>query len=359
MNNIPEFNVMDYKVSMIRMLNFFNTDVPGKDKQAWVINYWSDQNKVTKGLEKLSDGYFNQCAVLVKLKEDGYDLEPEHQAFLDNHYQFLIKKTKQPVYDDDGNEVLSEEEAAKKAEASKKVVNIQERMEKVIREHIAEFDNAIDELCTVGTDFDAKVYLKGNQVKSVAAKRIADHLKGRLKEWDEISKSKDPQVREGYSNYDKRGFKTIMAFIQNAMDECNTMAVVARTTMAPRKRKEKPASVVAAKVKYMKEHAELGMKSLKADKIVGSSMVVLFDTKYRKLIQYECLEGSTLTVRGTTLLNFDPEKSYSKTIRKPELLKGIQAMTKRPYAALMKSFNANEIKVTGRINEAQVILLAF
>ncbi len=359
MNNVPEFNIMDYKISMIRMLNFFNTEVPGKEKQAWVINYWADQNKIVKGMDKLSDAYFNQLAVLVKLKDDGYEIEPQHQKFLDDRYHYLFAKTKQPVFDDDGNEILDKDEIAKRLAETKKANTIQDRIEKNVKTHIAEFDGALDELCTVGTDFNAKAYLLKHQVKAPQAKRIGDDLKVQVKEWEEALKGKDPQLVEGYSNFDKRGLKSVITFLTDAMNECNTMAVVARTTRAPRKQKEKPAGVIAAKVKYMKDCPQYKLQSLSPAKMVGASMVVLFDTKYRKMLQYESMDGTTISIKGTTLQNFDPKKSYSKTIRKTEILAGIQSLTKRPFNALIKGVKSVESKVTGRLNENQVILLVY
>jgi rubrerythrin len=352
MSNIPEFQVMDYNGSLMRWLNFFNMDVPPKDKKSWVINYWAAQDKPTKGLDKLGDAWFSQSAVLVKLIEAGHDLEERHAAYLDEKYKELIAKTKQPIFDEDGNEVVEEKPQPKGP-------SIQERIDRQARMHSAEFDAAIDDFCFKGTDFDANLYLKKHDISSPVAKKIADNLKRELKELEEAAKGSDPQLVEAYSNFSKAGLKKLIAFVRSCIIECNNMAVVARTTRKPRMRKEKPASVVAAKLQYLKEYPELKMRSIPAEKIVGATTVVLFDTKYRKLIHYECVEGATITIKGTTLQNFDPNKSYSKTIRKPEVMDGIQAMTKRPYNALIKGVRAVEAKVNGRINNNQIILMVF
>jgi hypothetical protein len=358
MNNIPEFNVMDYNISLIKWLNFFNVEVPMKDKQAWVISYWKSQGKVTKGLEKLTNG-FNQCATLIKLKEQGYSIESNHEKFLESHYQTLFKRTKQPVLDENGNEVEDPDVKAKLESESKKTVSIQERTDKLLHTHLAEFDAAIDELCTAGTEFDTKSYLLTNQVKSAMAKDIGDYIKIQLTEWETTLKGKDPQLNEGYGHYDKKGLKQVISFLSDAMNECFRTSIISKTTRAPIKKREKPAASLVSKMKYLKEFPDYKMRSLQPEKLIGASTVILFDTKFRKLIQYESLEGSTLTVNGATLKNFDPEKSFSKTVRKVEILDGVHRMTKRPFTALMKGINSVEAKVTGRVNENQIILSVF
>jgi len=352
--NEPEFKIMDYKGSLVKCLNFYNIEVPSKDKQAWAVNYWKNQDKPTKGLEKLSDGYFTQVGALIRIMERGYDLEPQHVKYLENKYHELYARVQR-----------NEEDAASKPKVQSSTDTVQaqlalaERQERLVRGYAAEFDNALDEMCHGGTKFDPKSFLSTNQVKATFSKSIADGLKHQLKEFEEAAKGKCAQLTEAYSYLSKRDMKRVIDFLTMCINECSNMAVIAKTTRKPRARKERPASVVAAKLQYLKDYPELNMKSVPGEKIVGATFVVLFDTKYRKLIQYESVGGTTLTIKGTTLMNIDPEKSYSKTIRKVEVLKDIQKMGKRPYNALIKGVKAVEAKVTGRINDNQIILLVF
>jgi hypothetical protein len=76
------------------------------------------------------------------------------------------------------------------------------------------------------------------------------------------------------------------------------------------------------------------------------------------LFIYQAKEGEKLSVKGTTLQNFDEKKSFKKKIRKPELLSSVYRSTK------LRSINAfSEIKTkpgvaTGRINGDCVLLRA-
>ncbi|NBR26480.1 MAG: hypothetical protein EBU08_22410, partial [Micrococcales bacterium] len=50
--------------------------------------------------------------------------------------------------------------------------------------------------------------------------------------------------------------------------------------------KEKPASVVVAKLNYLQEFAELGLKSIAPEKIIGASQVWAYNTKTKLLGVY-------------------------------------------------------------------------
>jgi hypothetical protein len=107
----------------------------------------------------------------------------------------------------------------------------------------------------------------------------------------------------------------------------------------------------------MKESSELGIKSVIPEKIIGSSEVWVFNTKYKKLQVYRSV--GALGIKGTSILNYDVATSGSKTLRKPELVKGYADMTKRNLAQEFKNLKTKEAAVNGRINEDCVILRVF
>jgi hypothetical protein len=67
----------------------------------------------------------------------------------------------------------------------------------------------------------------------------------------------------------------------------------------------------------------------------------------------------TLSIKGTTILNYDVATSGAKTIRKPELVTGYATMTKRTLAGEFKALKTKEAAVNGRINEECIILKVF
>jgi hypothetical protein len=74
------------------------------------------------------------------------------------------------------------------------------------------------------------------------------------------------------------------------------------------------------------------------------------DNKTRKLGKYVAASYQTLSVKGTTIVGFDADKSVSKTLRKPEeQLKEFAKAGKIALRTFMKEIKAVETKLNGRI----------
>ena len=91
--------------------------------------------------------------------------------------------------------------------------------------------------------------------------------------------------------------------------------------------------------------------------IVGATQLWIFNTKTRKLGVYNSIDAGGLSVKGTTITNYNESTSIQKTVRKPEVilpnvLKGGKIILKK----LLPDINAVEQALTGRIN-SDIILL--
>jgi hypothetical protein len=339
----PAFSIMDYMGSMMKCLNFYNQEVDSDTKKKWTLDLWKSQNKDIKGLEKVASGFFNQTGALARTIARGYDITEAHYHYLDKRYAECWS--------------FVPEEAKEKAKAKP---TIQDRISDIASKHIAEFDAALDDFCFKGTEFNAKEYLKANDIKAPTAKLISQKVKGDLAEFEEAYAGKDKDLVEGYSNFGKRGLKKVIDFLKTNIDACEAMAVIAKVLKKPRARKEKPPLVLAAKMKYLREIPELKLRSVTPDNIVGAQECWVYNTKYRKLIQYTALEGYALSVKGTKILNWDPEKSGGKTIRKPEVvLADVGSMTKRPLQKLFNEVKSVTGKANGRMTEEILIVKVF
>jgi hypothetical protein len=135
------------------------------------------------------------------------------------------------------------------------------------------------------------------------------------------------------------------------------MVQTAKANRTPRKRKPVPIGKQVAKVKYMKEFAELKLQSVKPENMVDAKEIWIYNTKYRKLQVYKSEHG--LAVKGTSLIGFDVAESKSVTLRKPEeFFKGL-ALGKRGLTAALKTIKTKPTAPNGRINQECIILGAF
>ena len=345
----PTLTPETYTRDLIMALNWYNTNSTDKDRRKWVLQYLVSNNLKTAvvALNSATDFELRSLSFLCRLSMRGQELEEkdvDHITKMVKDLSYKYKKTKEKV-------VVKDVVAAPK-------VSIQERMAELASTHAAEFDGAIDDFVKEKTEFSAKHYLKSHYVSSPVAKRIGEKYTRLVAELQEAVAGEDDQLVEGYKFLSKRELKKFLGFVESIVADCTQQVQSAKTARAPRIRKPQPASKITARVKFMKELPELGLKSVKPETIVGTDEVWVYNTKYRRVTVYKA-ESGTLSVRGTTILGFDVKESKTMTVRKPEeYFKGL-AMGKRALGAAMKKLTSKPAVPNGRINEECIILGAF
>jgi hypothetical protein len=343
----PTLNPLDYTASMMRALNYYNSAFENKDKRKWFMSY---VGKNSTEFDSLSDFDFRSIGTVIRLKQREQPLSDKDLQFIEDSIAELRVKAK-------GGKVVSSLKGAPKVKEEKPVVSIQDRIAEAASTHIGEINGLIDEFVMNDVDIDVGAYLKSNEVSPQVSRLIPKAFTSTISELEEALEGSDKQLVEGYSHLKKVKLKKLIAQLKAIEDACQQQVVTAKAARKPRARKEKPAIVLAAKVKFMKEFTELKLTSEKPEKIVGSSEVWIYNTKYKKLQVYRSL--GTLSIKGTTILNYDVATSGAKTIRKPELVTGYATMTKRTLAGEFKALKTKEAAVNGRINEECIILKVF
>ena len=343
----PTLNPLDYTASMMRALNYYNSAFENKDKRKWFMSY---VGKNSTEFDSLSDFEFRSVGTVIRLKQREQPLSDKDLQFIENTITLLRIKAK-------GGKIVSSLKGAPKVKEEKPVVSIQDRIAEAASTHIGEINGLIDEFVMNDVDIDVGAYLKSNEVSPQVSRLIPKAFTSTICELEEALEGSDKQLVEGYSHLKKVKLKKLIAQLKAIEDACQQQVVTAKAARKPRARKEKPAIVLAAKVKFMKEFTELKLTSEKPEKIVGSSEVWIYNTKYKKLQVYRSL--GTLSIKGTTILNYDVATSGAKTIRKPELVTGYATMTKRTLATEFKTLKTKEAAVNGRINEECIILKVF
>jgi hypothetical protein len=353
-----QLNPDNYVRDLISALNYYNANHDDKDKKKWLISHLAKTDKkLAVELLKVDEYHFRYAGILARLMDGGSELQ-EKEA---NYFNERLVKLKEQV----GSRQKSQDKLDKKtadalaAAAPSNVISIQHRMEEKARELASEIDGAIDDfLINKKNDFSTKNYLLANLVAAPIAKRIGEMYIDTAAELREAIEGTDPQLVEGYSHFTKRELKKFAEFVEGIISDCNQQVQTAKANRAPRKRKEKPASVQVARMKYLKEFAELNLKSIKPEGIINSTEVWVYNTKYRRVGVYKADNG-VLAVKGTTILGFSVTESKQFTLRKPaDFFKGL-TIGKRPLNAKMKTLTTKSAVPNGRINEETIILGAF
>ena len=168
----------------------------------------------------------------------------------------------------------------------------------------------------------------------------------------------DEQVTEAYDYLSKAEQKKLQNKAREVSQVLNQYINNKRN-----KRKTRTSSKVTKKlenVKYQKEDLLLQVTSLEPSMVVGKRIAVAFDTKSRQLQVFKALNAEGLTIEGTTIKNFDPEQSSTKTIRKPQgVVNSFVRVTEARFAKVYEQINSKEKAITGRTNNTTLFLCVF
>jgi hypothetical protein len=352
-------NPETYMKDLLHALNYYNSNHDDKEKKKWFISHYAKiDKKVAVELLKVDEFHFRTAGILARMIDGGSVLEENEMRHLTENTEKLISQLAKRQKSQDKQD--KKDEDAAKAAAPSNVISIQQRMEEKAHDLAGEIEGAIDDFILGGckSDFSTKNYLLANQVAGPIAKRIGELFVNTSKEIHEAIQGDDEQLVEGYSHLNKRELKRFAEFVDNIIADCNQMVQTAKANRAPRKRKEVSPTKQVARMKFMREFAELNLKSVSPTNIIGSAEVWFYNTKYRRIGVYRA-EGTTLSVKGTTIVGFDIKESKAFTLRKPEeFFKGL-SMGKRALTNAMKTLTTKPSAPNGRINEETILIGAF
>lgn len=123
---------------------------------------------------------------------------------------------------------------------------------------------------------------------------------------------------EAYQNFTKPQMKLAVEYLKalkSLKHDDNSKKLRNKTV---RQKKVKPAHLIVKKVLYFIKDPETNVESIDPAQIVGAAQLWIYNAKTRKLGCYWAKDATGLTVKGTTVLNYDEEKSTTKTLRKPK-----------------------------------------
>lgn len=337
----PVLTEENYRVDLLNYTNYHNKNTESKNIRKWALEFAQGiDKKIPAVLNRASDFELRTIGIMARATMRGDYIRPDHATNMRRDIHRLVEKYG----------LVEKKDEPKAAPAA--VVK-----ENPASKHIAEVNAAIDEYLTNDTPFSMKGYLAGNNVPGAVAKSIAQSFVKLQAELKEAVDGKDAQLKEGYAHLGKVKLKRFYAMVQQLILDCAQQVVTAKVRK-PRVKKEKPAAMQVAKMKYLKEFPDMKLVSVKPETVVGAEVVWLYDTERRKITVYVADQGQKLGVKGTTITGFSVAESGVKTLRKPEqFLTG--SLAKRTIMASFKDLTTKASVPNGRTNEKMIILKVF
>lgn len=355
----PIVTETDYKSTLMVALGYYNTNAENSTRANAARKYVKALSKDMKGdlsfrgvsfkdiykvlNETVPDYELINIGSLCMILENGGFISPIHQSDMQIKLFNIYEKYKNPIEVDDRPKAP--------------VIPIDKRVADAARTASEDIDYAIDKFMQAKVwDFNTKAHLLANNISGMVAKRIGDYYKLNVDEIDEALEGKDQQLVEGYSFLTRTELKKFRTAIQSIVDDCAQHQV---TVKKPRVIKAKPPAVIVKKLKYMFKHDLLNLKSINPAEIVGAKELWAYNIKYRKLVAYVADDSDSLSVKGTTIINYSIAKSWSWTLRNPEKFFKDLSIGKRNLNTAAKALTTKPTVPNGRINEETILLGAF
>lgn len=188
-------------------------------------------------------------------------------------------------------------------------------------------------------------------------KKIVNFYVPRLTELNDIPN--DPDLIEAYSYFSDEYIQNQKKILNSILD---TFGVGGFVVITEKPKKVKSPEEISKWMILLSKDEDLNIKSLPAVDIVGKKTVVFYIPSHRTLQIFNAKENETLTVKGKSVINFDPENSFSKSVRKPEeVIKKFYRVANN--GKLMKEFEKLTTKAkaqtTSLVSNKHILMSAF
>jgi hypothetical protein len=282
-----------------------------------------------------------------------------------------LTEHEQSIIDTDITQMLNVKQEAKKAQsevdadAAVAKLTIQDHLREKVSDCCGElegmFDDFIDAGAKMSADFKPIGLMRGMNISPNMISTVTRVWELRLAEFNEVLEGKDDQLVEGYSHLTKVQLRNCVKFCETVINDCNSYVQIKKVERKPRAKKAVSPEKLTRNFKFLREFAELKLKSEPVVKLVGASEAWLYDTAKRKLVHVVADSHiGTFSVKGSAVVGFDAQQTVQKTLRKPaEQLKTVTSVGKPAARKAFAAINATETKWNGRGNDNLIILWAW
>jgi hypothetical protein len=192
------------------------------------------------------------------------------------------------------------------------VPNIQERIREKNSEFIGELLGAIDD--GLPADWSCYEYLKQKNASPLQARAIVNKLTDQALELADTLDTKDIDLKYAYRGYKKKELEHLTDLYAGIIVDADRYADTHKKIRAPRKKKAPSVEKLLKSFKYSRGIERYKIASIDPVKVIGSQVLYMFNSKNNVLTILKALDRGGLSIKGTTIIGFDPNTSYSKTI---------------------------------------------
>lgn len=379
MGNRPEFGSISdskqRKLALIKALNFHAFYFDGKKDfpvfEKFIKSLPGFSSEDLKAIHSVSSARLNPTVMsLIKMINDGWIPSASELEQIKNHAVELVEFSKKPpevvVASSDVEDRAVEPVVLKKSEP-------QHVIRSAVFSILQSFDTEEESWFTrrsipiadpldlfKASVFDAK--LNGAEFKTVLS-----FFEKRREEYSGAYNKTDEDLSEGYSKFGQRllgvAIRRIGMYIDALNEGHEKVRVVKKakkvSTVAVVKKSSKTAKIdqQLKSLRFLPASSEYNVSSIDPKKVIGGRILITFNTKSRIASFFHSSAPEGFSFRGTTLQGFDPGKSKSRGIRKPnDFIQILKTKTIPQVEVEWNSLKTIEREASGRINEDTLFL---
>ena len=342
--------------ALSKAFSWYNYFYGKKDAREMVVNYLElhDRRADVRTLKRIPDSSIRlTTGWLCRMSMVGLELNDHEQIKLDNLLKEMLESKQDEVA-----EVMPVEDAVPR-------ITIQDRLREKVSECAGEIDGMFDEFIDNGAkmsaDYKPIALMRSLNIAPQMVSVLGDIWKKRQADFEEVVAGKDAQLVEGYSHLSKIQLRNVLKFCETVVNDCGAYVQIKKVERKPRKAKLISPEKVTARFKFLKEFAELKLKSEPVAKLAEAQEAWMYDTAKRKLIHVVAdSHAGSFRVKGSSVIGFDTVQTQQKTLRKPaEQLKAFMSGGKPAARKYFKDIKSTEVKWNGRSNENLIILRVY
>lgn len=346
-----KFTTEEFDHLLRKSLRYYNYFYTQKEMKKHVVTWVQNNMKLDK--KQLSAFITSSPAMipmpvcgLVRAEAKGMPMRKEHKEYIVTRVmQAIASPTK---------EVESDETTEKKAVY---VPTIQDRLAEKTAEIIGELEAQVDNAFTKKPTSSVYDYLTTANLAQAQVGKVRSHFQKQIDELSLFVEGKDEQLNEAYGFLKNVDIKRVGAFYVKLMDDLTSYTAAKKAVKKVKAKRPVNKDKLVAKVKFMKESKELKIVSAPIIDVLGAQAVWVYHTKSRKLGKYVAADHSSLSIKGTSIINFSEDRSVQKTLRKPtEQIAEFMKAGKVPLRTFLKDIKAVETKLNGRLS-ADILIL--
>jgi hypothetical protein len=336
---------------LIQVLNWYSYMTDDTNVDTWISDYMKKHNYDKKQIQ-----YVNSCSInaakrtlssLCRMSTNGTLFTGELATIIpDKIAEFLSKKI-----------------SIVEMNAQTNVISIQDRLKNIAQSHYFMVDEMIESWFfnkKTKIEFDMYNYLQKQQLNTQVSNLLRTHIiRSYFQEFEEMIQTDNEQLQEAYAYLSKSRKKTIYDALKLCISDIDRYIGNVKSAKPKSPKKKRPVSTEKQinSLKYQKEFTQLKIKSINPQQIIGAQQLWVYNTKYDQLSVYNAMNLNGLSIKGTTLQNFDASVSVKKKVRKPKdilpkVLDGGKIVLKR----LMNDLTTKPLEINGRLSDDTILL---